>query len=160
MCHYLQTEGDFFTIRRFYRAILQAFPKNLFNYLREAYWPILLGYFFSLYTSNLSYNVFIKRDRYSFNHLTSSSLVMVIANHLYLSVSDLNKPKTVVSNLVSRQIQNENLLGIFTKYSRKFMTPEKKILPCPRCQTPNSVEVVNGVVPKGLKCINCKALIS
>jgi len=40
------------------------------------------------------------------------------------------------------------------------MTPEKKIVPCPRCQTSNSVEVVNGVVPKGLKCINCEAPIS
>ncbi len=41
-----------------------------------------------------------------------------------------------------------------------FMTPDKKIVPCPRCKTPNSVDTENGYVPKGLKCITCHAQIS
>jgi len=40
------------------------------------------------------------------------------------------------------------------------MTPEKKIVPCPRCKTPNPVDVENGYIPKGLHCKICDALIS
>ena len=40
------------------------------------------------------------------------------------------------------------------------MSPDKKLVPCPRCKKPNSVDTENGYVPKGLKCDTCGAQIS
>jgi len=40
------------------------------------------------------------------------------------------------------------------------MDNEKKVIICPRCKSPNSVELENGLITKGLKCFDCDAQIS
>ena len=55
---------------------------------------------------------------------------------------------------------NKVVLDIFTKYYWNIMTLEKKIITCPRCKKPNSVDAQDGHPPKGLKCVTCGGQIS
>lgn len=40
------------------------------------------------------------------------------------------------------------------------MSLGKKIISCPRCKKPNTVDAPEGYIPKGLKCDACGAQIS
>jgi hypothetical protein len=72
----------------------------------------------------------------------------------------LSEKLAIYKILYLKKLESKTVLGIFTLYFVDVMTPEKKIVPCPRCKTPNSVDTENGYVPKGLKCITCHAQIS